>query len=349
MTRPVSKSRTSIGRRLAAGLALAFALGASGLLTAVFMQYRLQIQDLAGAEANIYAWSEVMDHVGIPVLALTLPAILTGAWVIRHSFRPMEHAARTIAETQAARGVRIDDRAMPSEVMPFVGAINGLLGRLDDAASEHEAFAADVAHQIRTPLAILKLALERPGGVSADILRGEVDGISRLVDQLLLLAQVNAQAAAPLPPMLCNLADIAADTAAAFAPLALAQGRQIAFEDGGGCGQVHCHREALASALRNLLDNALRVTPPGGTITVLAGGGAGAEPIVAVRDGGPGLAVADLARFVRRRGRVDQTSDRGESEGAGLGLAIVARIIAAHGGRLETLPGARELRLVFPQ
>lgn len=337
----MSCRRSSIGRRLAAGLALAFALGASGLLTGVFMQYRFRIHDLAGAEANIYAWAEVVDHVGLPVLALTLPAILIGAWVIRHSFRPMEEAARTIAETQAARGVRIDDRAMPAEVMPFVGAINGLLGRLDDAASEHEAFAADVAHQIRTPLAIMKLALEKEGGASPDDLRREVGGISRLVDQLLLLAQINAQAAAPMPPTLCDLAEIAAGTAAAFAPLALAQGRYIAFEDHGGCGQVHCHREALASALRNLLDNALRVTPRGGSITVLAGPG----PRIAVRDGGSGLAVADLDRFVRRRGRVDEA----RSEGAGLGLAIVARIMAAHGGRVQSVPDQRELRLIFPQ
>lgn len=335
--------RPSINRRLSAGLSLVAAIGATILLVLVFIEYRLGIDTLAGDDASRFALAEVSDHVGLPLLLLTVPALLAGQFVIQRSFRALQESAEVIRDTPAVRGVRVDDGPMPEEVMPFVDAINGLLSRLDAAAREHEAFAADVAHQIRTPLAIMSLALEDTSPDTA-ALREEVSRMRRLVEQLLLLTQANAQAAVPSRMQTSTLADLATETASGFAPLALRLGRTIAFEDSGGSGTIACHREALSSALRNLLDNALRVTPEGSVITV----GTGPGNRLFVRDGGHGLDPARLAAIVQRKGRADEEQRAEGARGAGLGLAIVARIMAAHGGRLETIPERRELAMVFP-
>lgn len=336
--------RSSINRRLSAGLSLVAAIGATILLVLVFIEYRLGIDTLAGDDASRFALSEVSDHVGLPLLLLTVPALLAGQFVIQRSFRALQQSADVIRHTPAVRGVRVDDAPMPEEVMPFVDAINGLLSRLDAAAREHEAFAADVAHQIRTPLAIMSLALEETSPDTA-ALREEVSRMRRLVEQLLLLTQANAQAAVPSRMQPSTLVELATETASGFAPLALRLGRTIAFEDSGGSGTIAGHREALSSALRNLLDNALRFTPEGGVITV----GAGPGNRLFVRDEGQGLAPARLAAIMRRKGRADEEQRAESTGGAGLGLAIVARIMAAHGGRLETVPERCELAMVFPE
>jgi len=338
------KRRPSINRRLSVGLSVSAIIGTSLLLTAVFAEYRLGISDLTGADAFRFAWAEVADHVGMPVLLLIVPAILSVNIVIQRSYRLLEDTARVIANTPATRGLQIDDHAMPVEVLPFVGAINDLLKRLDCAAKENETFAADVAHQIRTPLAIMALTLDNEGVADATVLRAEVASMSRLVDQLLLLTQVNAQAAVPAPLQPYRLNDLVIETTSRFAPLAVAASRNVAFEEPGEASGtdviVACHKEAVASALRNLLDNALRVTPAGGTVIV----GCGPGKRIFVRDEGPGLAPARLDSIITRKGRTDNA----QGKGAGLGLAIVTRIMAAHGGHLETNPKDRELALVFP-
>lgn len=334
------KRRPSINRRLSVGLSLAAVIGTSLLLIAVFVEYRLGISDLTGTDALRFAWAEVADHVGKPVLLLIVPAILSVRIVLQRSYRLLEDSARIISNTPATRGLQIDDRTMPVEVVPFVRAINDLLQRLDRGAKEHETFAVDVAHQIRTPLAIMSLALDHGKDSDLPVLRAEVDSMSRLVEQLLLLTQVNAHAAAPVPMQVHALNDLVIDTTSRFAPLAIAASRKVAFEECPAEVTIACHNEAVASALRNLLDNALRVTPEGGTVIV----GCGPGKRIFVRDEGPGLEPAQLNAIVKREARTDST----QGKGAGLGLAIVTRVMAAHGGHLQTHPERRELVMVFP-
>ncbi len=334
------KRRPSINRRLSLGLSLVATIGASFLLIAVFAEYRLGIRDLTGTDALRFAWVEVLDHVGMPILLLVFPAILSVRVIIKRSYRLLENSARVISDTPAARGLQINDRDMPVEVMPFVSAINDLLQRLDRTAKEHETFAADIAHQIRTPLSIMSMTLDHGQAPDLDVLRLEVTSMSRLVDQLLLLTQVNAQAAAPEPMKLHALNELVIDTTSRFAPLAIAAARTVALEESPDQIVVACHKEAVASALRNLLDNALRVTPAGGTVVV----GCGPGKRIFVRDEGPGLDRAALNTIVKREARTDSTPGKG----AGLGLAIVNRIMSAHGGQLQTHPEKREVVMVFP-
>ena len=160
----------------------------------------------------------------------------------------------------------------------------------------------------------------------------------RLIDQLMLLAQIDAESAAHLPPGEVDLVEVAGDVIAQMAPAALAENKLLELH-GEGAGIIKGRREAIAAALRNLVENALRVTPAGTPVIVVADRPAE----LAVRDGGPGLSAAYLDTLVQRLRRADHASQTG----AGLGLSIVARIMAAHGGRLDTDADRRELRLIF--
>lgn len=330
----------SIQGRLTRSLALVALVGAVMLLLLIGVEYRLSLTELTDLAALDFILQELTEHVVAPMLVLAIPMALAGRWAIRRAVRPLELAASQIDAAQGnARGVRVDVESLPLEAQPFAHAVNALLARVDNAAALHEAFAADIAHELRTPLTLLSLELDQLEGEAAVQLRLDVAAMRRLIDQLMLLAQIEAEQAAHMPPVPVDLRELAEDVAAQMAPAALAEGRTLELR-GEGSGTILARREAIAAALRNLVENALRVTPKDGAVVILAD-----QPgELAVRDGGEGLSPERLDVLVQRLRRADHAS----SNGAGLGLAIVARIMAAHGGRLVTHPEKRELRLVFP-
>ena len=154
----------------------------------------------------------------------------------------------------------------------------------------------------------------------------------------MLLAQIDAESIAHTPLEDISLAAVSGEVVAALAPGVIAEGKSIALED-QGAPTVLGRGEAIAAALRNLVENAVRVTPAGGIISVCVGPG----PTIGVRDGGSGLDPEELRRLIRRHCRADHAS----KTGAGLGLAIVDRIMAAHDGTLEAFAERQELRLRF--
>lgn len=330
----------SIIRRLTASLALVGGLGAVLLLIVIGIEYRISFSNLSDHDAFRRALRELSEHVLLPMAVLILPMAMAGRWAIRSGVRPLTDAAAQIdARAGETRGVRVDTTDIPVEARPFADAINRVLGRIDGAAALHEAFAADIAHELRTPLTLLSLELDRLNHPDAPRMRGDVAKMRRLIDQLMLLAQIDADQAAQVPPAQIDLGDVAGDVIAQLAPIALDAGRRLALE-GESQVIVAGRREAIAAALRNLIENALRASPEGGCVTVRTA----ADGSVAVRDEGPGLSGEQLAALTQRHRRADHAS----RDGAGLGLAIVERIMRAHGGRLEASQHAREIRLHFP-
>lgn len=336
------KASRSIYRRLLVGLATVGLCSSLLLLAVVFVDYHLGYSDLATHEAAGKAWHEVFEHVILPALLFIVPTALAIIVVVRRALLPLETAAREIEETRGReRGFRLDIAKFPDEAQPFAAALNDLLGRLDASAAQQEAFAADVAHELRTPLALARLELAEIGGSAKERLSGDLQAMQRLIDQLLLLAQIKAAAPSDIPRESQNLATLGRECTAALAPAAIAEGKHLAFEAVGEEAIAQGWREAIQAAVRNLVDNALRVTPAGGTVLVLAGPG----PCLRVRDEGPGISPNELDRLVHRHARAENSS----RSGAGLGLAIVDQIMRAHGGSLATDPEARELRLQFPR
>lgn len=327
----------SILGRLMWSLGIVALLGTLLLLFFIWYEYRIPFSEFSESVAV----HELYDHVFVPLILLALPMAFAGRWALHRAVRPLESAADKIKAVQGKpRGVRVEIDGLPLETVPFAEAVNALLDRVDNAAAMHEAFAADIAHELRTPLTLLSLQLDQMEGARAAQLRLDVAAMRRLIDQLMLLAQIDAEQAAHILPAPIDLTDLAGDVVAQMAPAALAEGKQIELRGERG-GVVPGRREAVAAALRNLVENALRVTPKDVPVLILAD-----KPgELAVRDGGAGVSPERLRLLVQRLHRADHAS----GSGAGLGLAIVERIMAAHGGRLVTDPDKRELRLIFPE
>jgi signal transduction histidine kinase len=273
----------------------------------------------------------MLDKLTADVLPIMLPlmaaVLILGVLTIRDSLAPMQELARRAARiSPTATDVRLPAVGLPPELQPLVVAINAALERLDEGFRMQREFTADAAHELRTPLAILATHLDAlEDRKVATALRADVDRMSRLVNQLLSVAQLEALAVSP--DETANLQAIAVDVAASLAPLALKRGRSIAVTGATAPVEVRGNAESLRQALRNLIENALQHTPAGTEVEIEVTD----EPSVHVSDRGPGIPPELRQRVVQRFWR----ADRRKGEGSGLGLAIVSRILAAHGGRLS--------------
>ncbi|MGY2001435.1 ATP-binding protein [Blastococcus sp. SYSU DS1024] len=268
-------------------------------------------------------------------LATVLAGFL-GYGIARRGLAPVRRAtdeALTLSAADLSR--RLSPPARMDEVGRLVQTLNGMLDRLAAAVARERAFTADSSHELRTPLAILTAEVELARDRSADeSVRGGLDTalaeagrLSGLVDDLLVLARADTghlEASRPL-----DLDELVDRVVGRFRTLAT---RRAVGLRTAGAAVVRGDTAGVERAVANLVDNALRHTPDGGTVTVevRATGPESAE--IAVHDTGPGVPPDRLPRLFDRFSRVDDA--RHERGGAGLGLAIVAAVAAAHGGRV---------------
>lgn len=275
--------------------------------------------DPSGLILLVY-FDELFVHVFVALLPFALCLLLVNLWTVRQSMRPLLEASRTARETgHGARIRRLPTEGLPGEVFDLVEAINGALGRLEAALEAERAFTAEAAHALRTPVAVLAARVEQGGPAAESSLGRDVAAISRLIEQMLSAAQADTLVVDP--SMRTDLATVARAVVADMAPLAIAAGRQLAVE-GADRTVVVGDADAIAHALRNLVENAVRFTPEGSEVVVRV------DPPgqLSVRDHGPGIPPAERDLVFRRFWRAG-ASDLGQT---GLGLAIVKRITDAH-------------------
>ena len=285
--------------------------------------------DVRGAQGWLSVLGRELDEELLPVLLPTLLAgLIIGALTLRDGLRPLQRLARAAAGiTPAVSERRLPLDGLPRELAPLVRAINAALDRLDQGFRAQRDFTADAAHQLRTPLAILAAHLDTLGDRTvAASLRDDVARMSRLVEQLLQVAELEALTVQPTEHT--DLSALALEVAEAMAPVALARKRDIAVAGASAPVHVHGNHDSLHQALRNLVENALSHTGEGTTVEISV---QSQPPALAVSDQGPGVAAADRDKLFERFWRADRSGTRG----AGLGLAIVQRITAAHGARIE--------------
>jgi two-component system sensor histidine kinase QseC len=294
--------------------------------------------DIRDHEALEIAWRMLLPF------GLMLPLMIGLIYFsVRRGLKPLDDLAADVAARSPENLTALPPGAAPSEAQPLVGALNRLLGRVSTALENERRFTADAAHELRTPLAALKIHaqvamagdLTPQTRAALEKMQQGVDRTTRLVEQLLRLARLDPLecVAAPRSVDLAVLAASAADEAAAAAR---SGSRSLTVQADPSAGCVDGDPDLLGAALRNLIDNALRYTLAGGHVTVTAGRPDG-KPQLGVTDDGPGVPAAELPRLAERFYR---GSDPG-AEGSGLGLAIVHRIAELHGARLEleNLPG----------
>ena len=287
-------------------------------------------------------------------LLLLLPLLALLVWrVVGHGLAPLDRLARDVAARDAAALAPFPEAGAPAEVLPLVRSLNDLLARLRGAMASQRAFVADAAHELRTPLAALKVqvqlaqrAPDAAGQAAAltDVASG-LERASHVVQQLLALARQEHGAAVGEGDRVL-LGELIGQAIADLAPLAEARGIDLGATTIDGQAAVAGDAPALRTLLVNLLDNAIRYTPAGGRVDVSAGR-AGGRPWLEVADTGPGIPAADrdrvFDRFYRRRGTVEP--------GTGLGLAIVKAIADRHRAQValrEAEGGGLVVRVEFP-
>jgi two-component system OmpR family sensor kinase/two-component system sensor histidine kinase QseC len=271
-----------------------------------------------------------------PLLIFAPLVALAIWWLVGQSLRPVERIATELRRRDAQRLDPVSEEQLPTEVEPMVRSLNGLLERLRRAFATQRAFVADAAHELRTPIAALKLQAGLVGRARDDASRGEalrdlhagIDRSAHLVDQLLTLARSEPHARAAAGAMV-DLASIADEAIAGMMPLAQARGSQVLL-DAQRPAELQGDANALHSLVRNLVDNALRHTPTGSRIEV-AVTSRDDEICLSVDDDGPGIPVEERERvFDRFYGR-----SAGDDAGSGLGLAIAKAVVDRHAGHID--------------
>ena len=289
----------------------------------------------------------------LPTLPMAPLLALIAWWVVSRSLTPVARLRVQMAARKADELAPLNEPGLPAEIRPLIQELNLLFERLRQAFDAQKVFVADAAHEMRSPLAALKIQLQglqrAPDDPTRELairrLAAGIDRAGHLVDQLLVLARQEASVAegVQLAPL-----DLAQPGFLAISDtLASAQARQIDLGvHRAESVTVAGNADSLRILVRNLLDNGVKYTPAGGTVD-LSVHAAGDGALVTVEDSGPGIVEKDRSRVLDRFYRASGAG----STGSGLGLAIVKAIAEMHGASVvldesQRLGGLR-VRIAF--
>ena len=271
--------------------------------------------------------ADFFKRVGWITLPMLLSLLAIDIVIFRRALRPLLNASELAKKINPRRtDIRLPIEQMPKEILPLVQAVNQALDRLEAGFRVQREFTADAAHELRTPLTILRSRVDTLADRgTSKALHKDIEGMARVVNQLLDIAELETLSIDPLEK--ADLHAICAEVAEFAAPLALAQGKNIALSESDAAVWVNGNPEMLSRAIRNLVENAINYSPPGTTVEIVVED----SGMVRVLDEGPGIKEDEreliFQRFWRR--------DRRRTEGAGLGLSIVRRIADTHAATIS--------------
>ncbi|NTV94758.1 MAG: sensor histidine kinase [Thiobacillus sp.] len=279
---------------------------------------------------RLYLGRSILGNIVIPQFIFILIAGFA-VWIgLKRGFEPLENLRRAVAKRRGDDLSPLDEAMAPGEVRPLIREVNALIERLKGMMDQQKRFVANAAHQLRTPFAGLRAQAELARRADAPpAVRAALEGIcegagrcSRLVTQLLTLARNEPDARTEENMTEHDLNRIAQETAMDWVPEAVGKDIDLGFEGSAGELPLRCDEGAMRDLIGNLLDNAIRYTPPGGRVTLRTGPG----PWLRVDDNGPGIPPEERGKVFDRFYRVAGSGQ----PGSGLGLAIVHEVAQRH-------------------
>ena len=310
----------------------------------------IQVATTSASRARKFAAIAPWLLLPLAVLVVVLGLLIRAA--VGRALAPLEQVRAEIGQRGVLSLHALDMRGMPDEVAPLIATLNDLLVRLDQALIAQRRFIADAAHELRSPLTAVKLQAQLASRAGNDgerqlalaQLAGGVDRAAHLIEQLLHLARVEpaARQSAFEPVALDALIKQAV---ADFSAQADARDIDLGV---GICASLNISGQpaSLRMMLGNLIDNALRYTPPGGRVDVELSR-QDRFALISVSDSGPGIPASERGRVFERFYRISGA----DAPGSGLGLAIVKQVVELHGGRIEldqSSAGGLAVRILLP-
>jgi signal transduction histidine kinase len=275
---------------------------------------------------------EGLDHMAAPMSLLLLAVLAATVFSISRALKPVAQAAAMLPSINPLKKeTRLATDRLPLEVARLTSAVNGACDRVGELMRAQRDFTSAISHEVRTPLAVAHLELEKIEDPRARKVEHDLEALNQLVEQLTTLARL--EGADCIPSQDIDLQHMAAEVIGSMAPLAYASGKMVELVDHGS-PTLPGHPALIENAMRNLLDNAIRHTRPGTHIRVEIGPG----QVFAVCDDGD-------AHMAGKASAGPPAPRR-----AGLGLKIVGRIAEIHGGRLEFVrpaSGGVQVRAMF--
>jgi signal transduction histidine kinase len=275
-----------------------------------------------------------------PGAGLMLALVLAVYWSVHRTTAPVVRYAKALDERLPEVDTKVDGSDLPQELQSVARAIDGLLARVHDALLRERTVTADAAHELRTPLTALRLQAqvarrshdddERSSAL--DELLAGADRAARMVDSVLTLARLDARSGERIGGAGVEVGGLARLLVREFTPLAERSGIAVALESAHA--DARGDADAMAIALRNLISNALRFARTRVEILVTSDD---RNVFIAIRDDGPGFNAESAGRAFHRFFRGSETGR--QSDGAGLGLALVLRVVQLHGGAVRRGPG----------
>ena len=296
-------------------------------------------QDIGDTEAYLERLTQALWGAMAMVLVLGAGG---GLLISRNVERSMGRLNRVVAAVQEGdMKVRAEVRSTGDEMDELGAGLNQMLDRLEASMGSIRHAGDAIAHDLRSPLTRMRAKLEvalidaeagHINGVDAlQIALGEADHLLKTFNTVLAIARLQAAAGRTPDPAVFDAADLAADMAELYEPAAEDKGLEFSAEIERGL-PIEANQPFLAQALANLIDNAIKYTPPGGAVKLRARRRSSGEIEFSVTDTGPGVPAEDRERVVQRFVRLDNSRTE---PGSGLGLSLVTAVAEAHGGRLQ--------------
>jgi two-component system sensor histidine kinase QseC len=298
---------------------------------------------------------QIVLNMLLPSVAIAIPLVPLMIWVmVNTGLRPLRQLRREVVQRSADRLEPLDLLSIPLEVKPLATALNDLFGRLRHSIESERRFTADAAHELRTPLAALRTQaqvalrsiMEEDRQHALHQVQQGIERATHLIEQLLTLARIDPEEAGVRHDLIL-IHPLAAESLAFLAGQAELKKIKLLLE-GETVLRVLGQSGHLSILLRNLVDNAIRYSPPHSTVVLHLSQNAEHEVQLEVTDNGPGIPAEEMQRVMERFYRLPGSGQ----QGSGLGLSIVQRIAEHHRARLSLAAaspqGGLRVTVIFP-